>query len=340
MLHIKEIASKFKTSQWYLNRKLVIFAFFCLIVLYNLAILILPLHVVNKQLEICQGDSAHKIANSLSKQHIIRSKTWFYAIVRLGHLDHKLNVGFYSFNGYTNMFGVIDKLVSGKSLVNKVTIPEGTTIFKTLSILAEHKVGNWDKFDSLASDTAFVHKTTGFKVKTLEGFLYPATYEFMPNTSEEKALTMMVEEFFSRVPIAKERDQKAFYKAMILASIVEREAKVQTEKPIIASVYLNRLQIGMRLQADPTVTYLQEKEGVHKQVVYYKDLKNDSPYNTYRKKGLPPGPICSPSISAIDAALNPANTNFLFFFAEPAGNHIFTATYEEHMSLQKEKKKL
>ena len=148
----------------------------------------------------------------------------------------------------------------------------------------------------------------------------------------------MTKEFFARLAKAdiKITDEKQFYKDLILASIVEQEAVMMDEKPIIAGVYLHRLKKGMKLESCPTVDYTLEREGIHRKRLTFDDLKIESEYNTYRIKGLPPTPICNPSISSLQAIYSPAETEYLYFFADFEGRNVFSKTYAEHMSKQKQ----
>jgi UPF0755 protein len=176
---------------------------------------------------------------------------------------------------------------------------------------------------------------------TLEGYLFPATYTFAEGTTPRAAVAQMVARFESAwKPEWNERLQAlamSRHDAMTLASIVEEEARRPEERPVIAAVYLNRLRKGMRLQADPTVQYLLPR---HTARVLYRDLEIDSPYNTYRRAGLPPGPIGSPGAPSIEATLHPANVPYLFFVAHPDGHHEFRTTFAEHARAIQEVRRL
>ena len=191
----------------------------------------------------------------------------------------------------------------------------------------------------LAKNPFFVQRITGFPVLNLEGFLYPDTYIFGYEMSDENILITMVNNFFRKLNQAHIEidDLNSFYNQLILASIVEKEAIFNDEKPRIAGVYLNRLQRGMRLQADPTVTYHLESEFTHKAFVSYADTRMTTPHNTYVINGLPPYPICSPASSTIFSVLYPERTNYLFFFADRQGRHIFSETYAEHLQRQRDR---
>lgn len=290
--------------------------------------------------DIQYGQSARTIAQNLYKAGVIKSPTAFYILVRATSNDKKLKQGAYLFDGTMNMITAMKKIITGEILVQRVTIPEGLSIYKTIRILAEHKIGDYDSLLALSEDKDFIKAVTGFKVETLEGFLYPDTYTFSYKNDERFVLETMVRNLYMRLDENKINytDKENFYRILKLASIVEKEAVFSDEKPLIASVYSNRLKTNMLLQADPTSTYHLEKEGIHKKKLYYKDVRRDTPHNTYTNPGLPPTPICSPSISSIQASINPLQTDYLFFFATPERRHIFTTSYAEHLKRQRQKK--
>lgn len=305
----------------------------------QLFLIFIPKNLDKKQFTIKEGDTAYEIATDLKKDSLIRSSKWFYLIVRLNKYDRKLTHGTYEFTGKYNLPQVIRKLVFGEVYSHKLTIPEGSTLFKTIRLMSEKGIASIDTLEKISADTAFIRITTGFKAKSLDGFLYPATYDILPEMTARDMFKQMIEEFFERTENLDKSNKTKFYQTMKLASIVEREYKVESDKPLIASVYRNRLDIGMKLQADPTVSYLIEKDGLHHSVVLYKDLRRSSPYNTYIISGLPPTPICTPTVTSLKAALKPAQTNYLFFFAGPDGKHIFTKDYASHLKMQKQIKK-
>jgi len=291
-----------------------------------------PLTINYTLTEIKQGDSGHKVAATFHDAGIIKNELLFYLLIKHKNVDRSLKAGHYLFSGEYNMITVLDKIVSGEILVHRVTIPEGISIYRTMKILSDNELGNYETLLSKAKDPDFAKEITGFDIETLEGFLYPDTYIFGYTMTEERILMALVNNFFERlnenhIDI---EDKEKFYKDLILASIVEREAIYNDEKPIIAGVFTNRLRRNMRLQADPTAVYHLEPEFIHRNRVTYADLRTVTPYNTYQISGLPPHPICSPSIIAIYAAQNPEPTDFLFFFADGSGRHTFTRTYDEH----------
>lgn len=313
---------------------IVVILFFAI---YGIFLFTFPLQVKETLIEIKQGESAFSIAQKLYNQSVIRSKNWFYLYVKFTESDRDLSYGKYLFQGNLSLVKVVAKLKQGRIFLRKITIPEGYTVKKICRKLSNNNFGDHKTFLSLCNNEKFAKKLTGFPVKNLEGFLYPETYSFPEEVSEEFIISHMVKEFFKQtgqlnfVP-----DEKLdFYKTIILASIVEKEARVEDEKPVIASVYLNRLEYNYKLQADPTVAYILEQAGKSRKKIFYKDLEINSPFNTYKYFGLPPTPICSPSRTTIEAVLKPAVTDYFFFFANDNGRHIFSQTYSQHLSKQR-----
>ncbi len=309
-----------------------------LVVLYVTTLVALPKKVNEVLIDISKGESAKVIAEKLNEKGIIRSEEIFYLYVKLLKIDKTLSFGKYHFSGKLSIPEVVKILDLGKVVLRKVTIQEGLTIKKTAKILSQYGFVDHDKFVTLCNDSLFAKKLTGFPIQSLEGFLYPETYHFPYEVSEQYIIKTLVQEFFSQTQnfdFDPNRDLD-FYEIIVLASIVEREARLSEEQPIIASVYLNRIKYNYKLQADPTVAYALELNGKIRKKIYYRDLKIDSPYNTYKHYGLPPTPICSPAISSIQAVLDPAETDYFFFFANRngSGKHEFNQTYQQHLDQQ------
>jgi UPF0755 protein len=304
---------------------------------YELYLILIPRMIEEVLVEIKQGESAASIADKLVQNRVIRSKWPFIILVRLRGIEKDLSWGKYLFSGNLSTTSVIDRILEGKVELKRVTIPEGLTIRETAQTLSKQGFGQYENYLALSRDQEFAQKITNLPVQTLEGFLYPETYRFAEEVTEEYILRSLVNEFFTRTSELHfpEDFNYSLYETIILASIIEKEARFIDEKPLISSVFLNRLNIGMRLQADPTVAYILTKEGIRRRRIYYRDLEIDSPYNTYRYSGLPPAPICSPSLPAIKAVLEPAESDFLYFFADSQGRHIFSKTYREHIYKQR-----
>ena len=288
--------------------------------------------------EISYGDTGRSIAKKLYEAEIISDEFLFYLIIKYKKVDKTLKAGHYLFSGSLNMFDTLDRIVSGEILVERITIPEGLSIYRTFRILSSKGIGNYQKYLELAKNPDFASSITGFEIKNLEGFLYPDTYIFGFDMTEENVLKTMVKNFFARVEAAhiSIEDKEKFHDVLILASIVEKEVVFNDEKPLIAGIFWNRLQRKMKLQACPTVTYYLEPEFKYISVLTYSETRNPSPHNTYMIDGLPPYPICSPAVSTIFSVLYPEKTPYLFFFADRRGRHIYSRNYEEHIRKQRE----
>lgn len=268
--------------------------------------------------------------DSLHKAGLVGSSTLFKLYARFKQTDRNIKPGTYLVKRGTPWSDILAALHGGHGLVNTVTIPEGFTLSQIVPLLAQTLGVPVDSVNAAVSDTTMIHRI-GAPAKNLEGYLFPDTYAFPDGTHARAAVLEMVKRF--------EREWKpewnqqlaklalTRHQVVALASIVEREAKVPAERPVIARVYLNRLGRQMLLQADPTVQYAR---GKHTTRVLLKDLEIDSPYNTYKYPGLPPGPIASPGGPSLVAALYPANVSYLYFVAAPDGHHEFRNTLEEH----------
>jgi UPF0755 protein len=277
-----------------------------------------------------QGASFRVAADSLARRGVIQAPSLFrlYAKVRRG--DRSIKAGTYLLRRGSSWESLLTALREGKGLAHSVTVPEGFTLSQIVPLVARVLQVPADSVIAAARDTAHLRRL-GIPTPTLEGYLFPDTYVFLPGTPARTAVTSMVRRFEQvwRPEWTGRLDTIGMtrHEVMTLASIVEREAKRPDERPVIAGVYRNRLQTGMRLEADPTVQYAR---GIHTNRVLFKDLDVDSPYNTYKNTGLPPGPIASPGAASIRAALYPANVPYKFFVAYPDGRHVFTENFAQH----------
>lgn len=277
-----------------------------------------------------KGSSLRVAADSLARAGIVSNATGFrlYAILR--GRGRTIQAGTYVFRRPVSWGRVLADLQGGKGLERSITIPEGWSLLQIEPQLARVLDAPIDSVKAATRDTALLH-ALDIPTPTLEGYLFPDTYVFPDGTTPRAAVRVMVQRF--QQVWQPEWDQRLQALAMsrndvmALASIVEKEARLPEERPVIAAVYMNRVKAGMLLQADPTVQYAL---GRHVARVMYKDLEIDSPYNTYRNKGLPPGPIASPGKPAIVAALFPANVPYRFFVAHPDGHHEFTRDFTAH----------
>jgi UPF0755 protein len=277
-----------------------------------------------------RGATFRVAADSMAVAGVISTPLPFRIYARLTGRDRQIQAGTYLLRRGTPWSEVIAAMNGGSGITNRVTIPEGFTIAQIKPVLMRALQADSDSIEVVVRDSALRARVAD-PAETLEGYLFPDTYVFAPGTSAREAVTEMVKRF--------EREWKPEYDAqaaalghsrheiVTMASIVEKEARLAEERPVIAAVYYNRLKDGMPLQADPTVQYAL---GRHTERVLYRDLTIDSPYNTYQHPGLPPGPIASPGGASLRAALTPAKVPFLYFVAAPDGHHEFRATMAEH----------
>jgi UPF0755 protein len=228
-------------------------------------------------------------------------------------------------------------LEEGNVTAVRVTIPEGFSMYQTLHRLERSGLARYEDLYKEATNPDFVYQLTGFKVNSLEGFLYPDTYAFDPDVTVQEILSIMTRNFFSTLKKAGIDPYTIdnFYDKLILASIVEKESNYPEERQLVAGVIYNRLRAGMKLASCPTVNYILEQRGIKKKVLSFEDTKITSPYNTYINYGLPPTPICNPSLSSIMAALNPAQTDYYYFVSDRDGRNDFSRTAEEHLAKAK-----
>jgi UPF0755 protein len=283
------------------------------------------------QLTIRKGSSFREAADSLSAHGLVRSARVFSLYAKIRRRDRSLRWGTYVLRPGMSWEQMLDALRLGRGVIHSVTIPEGLSIADIDPLLMDALDLTQDSLDAAVRDTALLHRLD-IPTPTLEGYLFPDTYTFPDKTSARDAVRMMVDRFEKEWKpewTEQARTMKLTrHDIVTLASIVEREVRKDEERPVVAAVYLNRLKIGMPLMADPTITYaLGKKPGR----VLLKDLKVKSPYNTYLKAGLPPGPIASPGAASIRASLYPAKVPYKFFVAAPDGHHEFRRTYAEHL---------
>ncbi len=298
-------------------------------------------------LEIPEGSSAKTVAGILKDNDLIMNEISFVLYIRMNDADDKIIPGTYTFDpGKVTYGSLLSKLKTGDVIANtvNVTIPEGYTVWQIADLLGQNNLVNRDDFLNYLSTAPVQYEyiPEGNDYTKFEGFLFPETYNIGKSWDSAKILNLLLREFDKNW--TEERQDKAdslgltVKEAVTVASLIEREAKVDSERPVIASVIYNRLKADMPLQIDATVQYAL---GGQKERLYYSDLEIDSPYNTYKYKGLPVGPIASPGLSSIDAALNPADTTYLFYQTTEAGDgsHYFCNTYEEHAAYSAQKNK-
>jgi len=283
--------------------------------------------------EVEKGSSVSLIARKLKKENIIEKEWPFLAAYRLFYPKEKLIAGEYEFSPPLSVKEVLKKIREGDTILHAVTIPEGLTIEETAGLLSQKYSFNKERILHYAESTQLITSLDA-KAQDLEGYLFPETYHIPKNTSEAELIEMMVAQFKKTfVPEWKERTEEMGMEArdiVTLASLIEKETSVPEEKPLVSSVFHNRLKLGMKLDCDPTIIYALKKKNEFQGRLRNKDLKLDSPYNTYLYNGLPPGPISNPGQESLKAALFPLKTDYLYFVSKNDGTHKFSSTFKEH----------
>jgi UPF0755 protein len=277
-----------------------------------------------------RGASFSAIVDSLHRAGSIRLRWPVTLTGRIVPGLHNIKPGRYTIPPGLSSYRLLSSMHGSSQDEVRVTIPEGLDLKKTARIISRNLDIDSAAFVAAASNRRLLDKH-GIRASNAEGYLFPGTYNFAWASTPEEAAGFLVKQyrtFFTDSLKAAAAQQGLSETALLtLASIVEAETPLDSEKPLVASVYLNRLKKGMRLQADPTVQFAIGGEGRR---LYYKDLEIDSPYNTYRRRGLPPGPVCSPGASSILAVVNPARTSYLYFVATGRGGHYFSSTLSGH----------
>ena len=298
--------------------------------------------------EIQKGDSTYKIAGKLEQAGLIKNQRFFYYFVRYPKLinilysDNKisepiiLKSGIYHLAYGLNYAQLVNELSSGQQEYIKVIIPEGKTISQIGEILEAAEICTKDDFKRTCYSGSILNKYS-IHGESAEGFLFPETYFLTKGMTSEEVASIMIDTFFEKIKTIEGLSEKTpaeLYDIVILASIVEREYRVEEEAPLIASVFTNRLRKNIGLYSCATIVYIiTEIEGrPHPDRVLLEDTKIDSPYNTYKWAGLTPGPISNPGLVALSAAANPPETNYYFFQISDSsqGKHVFTSTFDEH----------
>ncbi|MBI4276947.1 MAG: endolytic transglycosylase MltG [Armatimonadetes bacterium] len=280
-----------------------------------------------------QGASALAIAARLEEEGLVRHRLGFLLVARVRGLARRLQGGEYRLSPAMTPAAIAEVLARGEAVLHDVTVPEGFTAEEIARLLEARGLARADRFLAAVGDPPRFGRSFLASLPTLEGYLFPDTYR-LPRGMREDAIVEMFLQRFERVagpglPARARATGRPLHEILTIASMVEREARHAFERPLIAGVIYNRLRRGMRLEVDATVLYaLRRREGP----VTLRDLDADSPYNTYRVFGLPPGPIASPGLPSIEAALVPLPSEFLYYVARPDGTHVFSRTYREHLA--------
>jgi len=285
----------------------------------------------SKYVEVRKGLRTATVIKHLQSEGVVRDQYIPLIYMKLLRYNESVKAGVYEFSKPMSAADVLDKLIRGDVVLKTVTIREGLDRFAVARLFAAEGLGKEAEWDKLTADPESIHDIAP-EAKSLEGYLFPDTYKFNPGTPAKTIVQAMTQNF------RKHFNQEMNYittgltphQTVTLASIVETEAQLSRERPLVASVYLNRIGRRMLLGADPTVIYALKLANRWNGNIKKEDLQIDSPYNTYRFPGLPPGPIANPGVASLRAAAAPAKSNYLYFVAKHDGSHAFSTSIEEH----------
>jgi UPF0755 protein len=284
-----------------------------------------------RDVEVKKGQRTSVILRHLQEAGVLRDAYIPLVYMKIARYGDSIKAGIYEFDKPMSAADVIDKLIRGDVVAKTITIREGLDRYAIGRLFAAEGFGRVADWDKLTGEPEAIHDLAP-QATSLEGYLFPDTYKFNPGTPPKTIIAAMVANFRKHFS-----GEMAFigtglnlHQTVTLASIVETEARLPQERPMVASVYLNRIHRGMLLGADPTVIYALKLANRWDGNIKKTDLQMESPYNTYRSRGLPPGPIANPGLASLRAAAAPATTNYLYFVARHDGSHAFSTNIEEH----------
>lgn len=286
------------------------------------------------EVDIPARSNTGQVANILADRGLIRNRTVFALVCRAEGYDAKLQAGYYQFKKSQSLLDIVQEIAAGRVVSRTITIPEGYNLREIGGVLIDKGIctrDEWEKAVLKPYDYRFL-RDVPLRENRLEGFLYPDTYRVRKGVTPEQVITMMLNRFQQiwNSDFDKKAAASGFtaYRVVTIASMIEKEALFDEERARIAGVMFNRIRVGMNLQVDATVLY---SLGRHKERVLYRDLEVDSPYNTYRNPGLPPGPIACPGYASIKAAISPEKHDYYYYLAMKDGHHFFSRTYQQHL---------
>lgn len=290
--------------------------------------------------EVSPGTTLNQISNGLQAHGLIRNSKSFQIYAKARGLASKFKVGEYSLNQAMTPDEIMSAIVSGKSITRNITISEGLNLFDIAQIFEKNNIGTKAEFFKLVYDKQFIKSLLNENIASLEGYLFPETYKITKFEGTKSVLSQMVNRFLTVWKEIEPEAQRLGWvrnKVIAFASIVEKETGASFERPLVSSVFHNRLTKKMRLQTDPTVLYgVAVKQGAMPTNITKNDLLTLTPYNTYKIAGLPPTPIANPGKEAILATLKPAQTNYLFFVSQNNGTHVFSENVQQHNNAVKQ----
>lgn len=288
---------------------------------------------IAQTVDIPKGSGFFRITEILDNAGLVHYRPLFWVLALGKGAARHIRAGEYELNGAMSPSAILDKLVRGEIKVYPVMLPEDITANEVAKRLSAFKLVDEKEFMTLATDRSFL-ASLDIEADSIEGYLFPDTYRFDRSMTIKEIIRILVGQFWRTVtPEMRERAQEiglTIPQWVTLASIIGKESGNSAEKPLISAVFHNRLAKGMKLQSDPTAIYNLQQEGGHVKIVLLKHLKSDTPHNTYRISGLPPGPIANPGIDSLWAALHPAKVDYLYFVAKNDGAHQFSSNLASH----------
>ena len=288
---------------------------------------------IARTVDIPKGSGFFRITEILDNAGLVHNRPFFWVLAIGKKAARHIRAGEYELNGAMSPSAILDKLVRGEIKVYQVTLPEDITVNEVARRLSAFKLVNEKEFMMLATDRSFL-ASLDIEADSIEGYLYPDTYRFDRSMMIKEIIRILVGQFWREVtPEMRKRAQEiglTLPQWVTLASIIGKESGYSTEKPLISAVFHNRLKRGMKLQSDPTAIYNLQQEGGHVKTILLRHLKSDTPHNTYRISGLPPGPIANPGIDSLRAALYPAKVDYLYFVAKNDRSHQFSNNLASH----------
>jgi len=277
-----------------------------------------------------RGATFSQVVDALQQKQVLQSPLAFRLLARLRHVEADVKAGEYRFPAHETSDEILQRLVRGEQFAVWVTIPEGWTAREIARALAARALGDATAYDQIFLGSRGI-ELGGVRTRNLEGYLFPSTYLVPVDDSPERVASILVGQFRRELPPDAPARAKTLGRTLpevvTIASLIEREGKVDEDRPLIASVIYNRLRLGMPLEVDASIEYTFPE---HHEVITKRDLQVDSPYNTYRRTGLPPTPIANPGKASLDAAFRPAKTDYLYYVAKPDGHSAFAKTLQEH----------
>jgi UPF0755 protein len=286
-------------------------------------------------IDIPRGAKPREVTDLLVKNGILHSHLPFIIYLRAANLGRRIQAGEYRFNKPATPEQIAKRLIRGDVYFRSITVPEGLTAGETIELLAKNGLGKPADFRKALLKTDWIVDIYP-EARTLEGYLFPETYRFGRKDNPEKIIRTMVNQFRLKLAgILKQTPQSSglsVSKAIILASMIEKEVKKPEEGPLVASVFINRLKRGIPLACDPTIVYALKTAGVYNGNIRKADLAMESPYNSYIHPNLPPGPISNPGAAALRSALNPASTDYFYYVSRNDGTHQFSKNYQSHLN--------